>query len=48
MVLTMGVFVVVAILPLVPTYIDSYLQRLFYIFCDLATIRATKRLGKLS
>lgn len=46
MVLSMGVLVVAAILPLVPTYINSYLQRLFRIFCDLATIRTTKRLGE--
>lgn len=46
MVLTMGVLVVAAILPLVPTYIDSHLQCLFRIFCDLATIRTTKRLGE--
>lgn len=46
MVLTMGVLVVAAILPLVPTYINSHLQCLFHIFCELATIRTTKRLGK--
>ncbi len=46
MVLAMGVLVVAAILPLVPTYIASHLELLFSIFCDLATIRATNRLGK--
>ena len=46
MVLSMGVLVVAAILPLVPTYIDNHLQQLFRIFCDLATIRTTKRLGE--
>ena len=47
MVLSMGVLVMAAILPLVPTYIDNHIQQLFGIFCDLAIIRTTKRLGKL-
>lgn len=47
MVLSMGVLVMAAILPLVPTYIDNHIQQLFRIFCDLAIIRTTKRLGKL-
>jgi len=48
MVLAMGVLVLAAILPLVPTYIGSHLEHLFSIFCDLATVRATNRLGQWS
>ena len=48
MVLSMGVLVVSAILPLVPTYIDNHLNRLFNIFCDLATIKNSCRLGQCS
>ena len=47
MVLSMGLLVVAAILPLVPTYIDAHLSRIFHIFCDLATIKTSCRLGEL-
>ena len=47
MVLSMGLLVVAAILPLVPTYIDGHLNRLFHIFCDLATIKSSCRLGEI-
>ena len=45
-VLSNALFVVSAILPMVPSYIGSHLQDIFGIFCDLATIRSTNRLGK--
>lgn len=45
-VLTSALLVVTAILPLVPSYLASFLPDLFDIFIDLATIRQTKRLGK--
>jgi hypothetical protein len=45
-VLSNALFVVSAILPMVPSYIGGHLHDIFTIFCELATIRTTNRLGK--
>ncbi len=44
--LTSALLVVTVTLPLVPSYLASYLPDLFDIFIELATIRQTERLGK--
>ena len=44
-VLCSALLVVTAILPLIPSYVGSHLQDLLGIFCTLATIKDTKRLG---
>ena len=45
-VLSNALFVVSAILPMVPSYVGGHLHDIFTIFCELATIRTTNRLGK--
>ncbi len=45
--MTSALLVITAILPLVPSYLSGYLPDLFEIFTELATIRQTKRLGRV-